>query len=127
MALHGVTCSEVTVVYTRAEGDDTIRERSEPVQIRFENLADYLNSFFWRTEMDVTEIISVSLQNICTGPADSDAESNLYVESDESDTDTVTATESDNEMECVSDVSDAEPVESDSESDANSSDTECDD
>lgn len=116
MALHGVTCSEVTVVYTRLEGDDTLRESSEPAHVRFENLADYLNSFFWRTEMDVTEIISVSLQNICTGSPDSGADA---------ESDAETETESDNGTECMSDVSDPEPVESESESD-DSYDTDCD-
>jgi hypothetical protein len=131
MALHGVTCSEVTVVYTRVEGDDTLRERSEPAHVRFENLADYLNSFFWRTEMDVTEIISVSLQNICTGSPDSNAddESDPDVDSDRFETET--ETESDNGTECVSDFDeDADQFESESssesDSDANCSGTDCD-
>ena len=138
MTLHGVTCSEVTVVYTRVEGDDTLRERSEPTHVRFENLADYLNSFFWRTDMDVTEIISVSLENICTGPPDSnrggddselDAESEPEIET-ASETERETETDSDDATECSSDVdedADTKQSESSSESDSDAtiSGTDC--
>ena len=131
MALHGVTCSEVTVVYTRAEGDDTIRESSEPTHVRFDDLSDHLNSFLWSTEMDVTEIVSVSLKNVCTGSPHSDPDADGSEFDAESQPETETESDSDSATECLSDFDEdtaqfESESSSDSDSDANVSGTDCD-